>query len=487
MDLLFLSQRIYLGDGSDETLHGGIVVDTEGIIRRVLRTPQEVNTYLYNTESEAVYDFGDLLLMPGLIDANVHINEPGRKDWEGFATATKSAAAGGFTTIIDRPTNATPATVDVQALKAKTATARGKIYVDVGFWGGLVPNNADQLLPLLAAGVMGLQCTLCGSAPPVGDEFAAVDEAQLNAAIQLLDAAGESDAIIAFHAELPLGPGQGQGQGQALQADGDDCKSYRSFLATRPPEMEVAAVKMICQLAERHRGRRFHVLNVSSAATLPLLEASRERGARLSAETCPHYLTLCAEQVADCRTEFKTWPPIRERSNQQPLWQALLQPQHTLQQIASDHSAATPGARCLTYGRQRGDFGRAWPGISGLQLSLPAVWTQQRLTLRDVHRLMCQRPAELCGLGQFKGRIAEGYDADFCVWRPEEEFTVSPEELQGANRAGTAYAGQRLRGVVHATVVRGLHVYQQFEAFGQPLGKVLLRKSSRKVVKFVRL
>ncbi|KAH8292891.1 hypothetical protein KR044_004208 [Drosophila immigrans] len=487
MDLLFLSRRIYLGDGSHETpLHGGIVVDTDGIIRRVLRTPQDVNTYLYNTESEAVYDFGDLMLMPGLIDGNVHINEPGRKDWEGFATATKSAAAGGFTTIIDRPTNATPTTVNIQALKAKIATARGKIYVDVGFWGGLVPDNSDQLVPLLEAGVMGLQCTLCGSAPPVGEEFAAIDERQLRKAIKLLNEAAETDAIIAFHAELPLAP-------QALPPQGKESKCYRSFLATRPPEMELSAIKLICQLAEQHPQRRFHVMNLSCAQALPLLQASQQHGAQLTAETCPHYLTLCAEQVSDCHTEFKTWPPIRERCNQLPLWQELLRSKGALQLIASDHSAATPGARCLTYGRQRGDFTNAWPGISSLQLSLPIVWThgqqleQQRLTLQDVHRLMCLEPAELCGLGKFKGRIAEGYDADFCVWNPDEEFTVSQDELHAANKSATPYAEQRLRGVVHATVVRGLHVYQQFEGFGQPLGKVLLRKSSRKVVKFVRL
>ncbi|XP_062140526.1 LOW QUALITY PROTEIN: allantoinase [Drosophila sulfurigaster albostrigata] len=496
MDLLFLSRRIYLGDGSHETpLHGGIIVDTEGIIRRVLRTPQEVNTYLYNTESEAVYDFGDLMLMPGLIDANVHINEPGRKDWEGFVTATKSAAAGGFTTIIDRPTNATPTTINVQALKAKTATARGKIYVDVGFWGGLVPGNSDQLLPLLAAGVMGLQCTLCGSAPPVGDEFAAINERQLSEAIKLLNEAAETEALIAFHAELPQQQQQQQPP-QTTQSNATESKSYHSFLTTRPPQMELSAIKLICQLAEQQPQRRFHVMNLSCAAALPLLQQSQQRGAQLTAETCPHYLALCAEDIDDCHTEFKTWPPIRERSNQLPLWQALLQPAGgALQLIASDHSAATPGARCLTYGRQRGDFINAWPGISSLQLSLPIVWTrgqqleqlEERLTLADVHRLMCWEPAKLCGLEKFKGRIAEGYDADFCIWNPDEEFTVSQDAMHAANKSASPYAGQRLRGVVHATVVRGLHVYQQFEGFGQPLGKVLLRKSSRKVVKFVRL
>ncbi|XP_001354352.1 allantoinase [Drosophila pseudoobscura] len=488
MDLLFLSRRIFLGDGSHEApLHGGIVVDTQGIIRLVLRSPQEVNSYLYNIESEAVYDFGDLVLMPGLIDANVHINEPGRKDWEGFVTATKAAAAGGFTTIIDRPSNASPPTVSVASLKAKTATARGKIYVDVGFWGGIVPGNGDQLAPLLAAGVMGLQCTLCGSAPPVGEEFPSIDGALLEEVLQRLEAENEDEGVIAVHAELPLAVD--------IPVDNDATKKYGSFLVTRPPAMEVAAMQQLSRLAQRYPRRRLHALNVSSAEVLATAEACQRAGGQLTVETCPHYLALSAEEVPECGTEFKTWPPIRERSNQERLWRAL-RPGGVIRMIASDHSPATPGVRCLTGGRGRGNFLKAWPGINSLQLSLPVVWTagggrggardDLPLSLADLHRLMCWQPAELCGLDRFKGRITEGYDGDFCIWSPEEEFTATPEELYTATKA-TPYAGRRLRGVVHATVVRGLHVYQQFEGFGQPLGKVLLRKSSRKVVKFVRM
>ncbi|BFG00077.1 allantoinase [Drosophila madeirensis] len=489
MDLLFLSRRIFLGDGSHEApLHGGIVVDTQGIIRRVLRSAQEVNTYLYNIESEAVYDFGDLVLMPGFIDANVHINEPGRKDWEGFVTATKAAAAGGFTTIVDRPANATPPTISVASLKSKTNTARGKIYVDVGFWGGIVPGNRDQLAPLLAAGVLGLQCTLFGSAPPVGEEFAAVDEAQLEEALQRLEMENEDEGVIAVHAELPLPVD--------IPADEEASREYASFLVTRPPSMEVSAMQLLGRLAQRYPRRRLHALNVSSAKALAPAEACQRAGGQLTVGTCPHYLALSAEEVPKCGTEFKTWPPIRERSNQERLWRAL-RPGGAIQMIASDHSPATPGLRCLTGGRGRGNFLKAWPGINSLQLSLPAVWTalggggggtsqDLSLSLADLHRLMCWQPAQLCGLGRFKGRIAEGYDGDFCIWSPEEEFTAVPEELYTATKA-TPYAGRRLRGVVHATVVRGLHVYQMFEGFGQPLGKVLLRKSSRKVVKFVRM
>ncbi|KAH8408925.1 hypothetical protein KR009_003759 [Drosophila setifemur] len=493
MDLLFLSRRIFLGDGiHEELIHGGIIVDTQGIIRRVLLSPQEVNTYLYNTESEAVYDFGDLLLMPGLIDPNVHINEPGRKDWEGFVTATKAAAAGGFTTIVDRPTNASPPTVSVAGLKAKTSLARGKIYVDVGFWGGLIPGNLDQLAPLLAAGVMGIQCSLCGSAPPVDGEFPAVNEEQLEEALQRLSMEqNEGEGILAVHAELPSPRNREEKEEEEVEQP----REYKSFLATRPPAMEVSGMQLVCRQASRHPRRRIHVLNVSSGECLPLAVATQKQNqGQLTLETCPHYLSLGAEEVPECGTEFKTWPPIRERANQELLWRAL-KPGGAIRMIGSDHSPATPGARASTCGKGRGNFLRAWPGINSLQLSLPVVWTAsgqrsaqgcEGLSLGDIHRLMCLEPAQLCGLSTFKGRIAEGYDADFCVWNPEEEFTAGPELLYTATKA-TPYAGRRLRGVVHATVVRGLHVYQQFEGFGQPLGKVLLRKSSRKLVKFVRL
>ncbi|XP_017002412.2 allantoinase [Drosophila takahashii] len=485
MDLLFLSRRIFLGDGSHNSLiHGGIIVDTEGIIRKVLRSPQEVNTYLYNTESESVYDFGDLVLQPGLIDPNVHINEPGRKDWEGFVSATKAAAAGGFTTIIDRPTNAAPPTVSVAHLKAKTSTARGKIYVDVGFWGGLVPGNGDQLAPLLAAGVMGLQCTLCDPASPVDQEFPAVNEAQLEEALCRLEKdQDEGETVVAVHAELPL-------SGEIQPNEEAPPREYGTFLATRPPQMEILATQMLCRLSQRHPRLKLHILNASSGQCLPLVAECRRQGGQISLDTCPHYLHLAAEEVPECGTEFKTWPPIRERGNQEALWLGL-QMGGAIRMIGSDHSPATPGARALTCGRGRGNFLKAWPGINSLQLSLPVVWTaaNQRgsaLTIADIHRLMCEEPAKLCGLSASKGRIAEGYDADFCVWSPEEEFTVGPEQLYTATKA-TPYAGRRLRGVVHATVVRGLHVYQQFEGFGQPLGKVLLRRSGRKLVKFVRM
>ncbi|XP_011178897.1 allantoinase [Zeugodacus cucurbitae] len=474
MDLLFLSKRIFLGT-EQGFLNGGIIVDTEGIIRKILRTAQEVNTYVYNTESEAVYDFGDKVLMPGLIDANVNVSEPGRKDWEGFVTATKAAAAGGFTTIIDRPTNTIPPTTSVAALKTKSGVARGKIYVDVGFWGGLVPENAKEAEPLLGAGVIGLQCTLSPTPAPVGDAFPAINRKELEEVIEKL----EDGTVVAFNAELPLKT--------HIAPDEEEPKKYESFSRTRPAEMEVNAVQLISQLATAYKGKHMHIMNVSSADVLPIVAQCKRAGANLTVETCPHYLTLCAEQIEDCHTEFKAQPPIRSKSNQPALWDALKN--GCVDIIASNHSPATPGVKCLNYGRARGNFLNAWPGVSSLQLGLSVVWTHcqtQGLGMEHIYRLMCQNPAVLCGLSSFKSKIEEGYDADFCIWDPEEEFSVSADMLFSTNKA-TPYMDQRLRGVVHATVVRGLHVYQQYEGFGQPLGKVLLRKTTKKIVKFVRM
>uniref|UniRef100_A0A1A9W346 allantoinase n=1 Tax=Glossina brevipalpis TaxID=37001 RepID=A0A1A9W346_9MUSC len=472
MDLLFMSKRIYLGT-KEGFINGGIIVSEDGIIKKVMHTPQEVNSYLYNTESQAVFDFENMVLMPGLIDVNVHINEPGRKDWEGFSNATKAAAAGGFTTIIDRPTNAVPPTTSLAGLKAKISTARGKIFVDIGFWGGLIPENSQELLPLLRAGVMGLQCSLSRTAEPVNKEFPAITTEQLNNILSKLD----DDIVIAIHAESALP--------QPIAANENEPKCYESFLRTRPSRMEINAVQAITELALKHRKKHFHLLNLSSSEVLCLIKDSKEKGAQLTAETCPHYLSLAAEDIEDGHTEFKTQPPIRAKSNQPALWEAIKN--GCLDIIASDHSPATAGPKCLTCGRSRGNFLNAWPGISSLQLGLSIVWTHcQRygLGMQHIYKSMCENPALLCGLERFKGKIAEGYDADFCIWDPDEEFQVSPDMLQSANKS-TPYANQRLRGVVHATVVRGLHVYQQYESFGQPLGKILLRKTSQKIVKFV--
>ncbi|XP_075159253.1 allantoinase [Haematobia irritans] len=472
MDLLFLSKRIYLGT-EEGFMHGGIIVNSEGTIKKVLRSVQEVNSYLYNIESEAVFDFENMVLMPGLIDVNVHINEPGRKDWEGFLNATKAAAAGGFTTIIDRPTNSIPPTTSMTALKAKLCTARGKIYVDVGFWGGLNTKDWSEMPALIAGGVIGLQCTLVDSPEPVGKEYPAITKEQLEAVLQKVD----DNVLIAVHAEEPLTI--------PIRANEDTPKSYESFLRTRPAVMEVNAVRTIGELAIKHKKKQFHLLNLSANEVMPIIKDCRSKGAKITAETCPHYLSIAAEDIEDCHTEFKTHPPIRARSNQAPLWESVKT--GTIDIIASDHSPATPGPKCLTYGKTRGNFLNAWPGISSLQLGLSVMWTncqKHGLGMQHIYKTMCENPAILCGLENSKGKIIEGYDADFCIWDPDAEFEVHADMLYSTNKA-TPYMNQRLRGVVHATVVRGLHVYQDNEGFGQPLGKIVLRKNVKKIVKFM--
>ncbi|XP_055912602.1 allantoinase [Eupeodes corollae] len=471
MDILFISKRIYLGKG-DGFMNGGIIVSTEGIIQRILKSSQEVNSYMYNNESESVIDFENMVLMPGLIDTNVHINEPGRKDWEGFLTATKAAAAGGFTTIIDRATNSIPPTTSAANLKTKTSIARGKIYVDIGFWGGIVPGNFHELAELASCGVIGFQCSLCPTNLP---EFEHLTKEQVEEAIGKLD----DGAIIAFHAEFQ--------SSTIAKPNEDNVKSYETFLKTRPSSMEIEAVNWVANLAENNKKKHFHILNLSSGETIPIIKKSQKNKANLTAETCHHYLALCAEDVEDCHTEFKTCPPIRPKANQDLLWKAIQD--KTINMVVSDHSPATPGVKCLNYGKTRGDFLQAWPGVASLQFGLSIFWTHCReygLELEDVCRVMCESQANMCGIQNFKGKIEEGYDADFCVWDPEEEFLVSPEIIQFRNKANP-YMNKKLRGVVHATVVRGLHVFQKYEGFGQPLGKVILRKINKKVVKFVRL
>ncbi|KAL5275574.1 hypothetical protein ACFFRR_001444 [Megaselia abdita] len=467
MDILFLSSRLFLGenDGPD-FINGGIIVTTEGKIRKILRGAGEVNSYVYTHESEAVFDFEDKVLMPGLIDVNVHISEPGRNDWEGFSCATKAAAAGGITTILDRPQYSVPFTTSLENLKCKVTTARGKLFVDVGFWGGLIDNNSKDIEKMVQSGVMGIQCSMC----PLED-FPATSSEEIEKVLPLLD-----DHILAVHTELPLQ--------KPINPNPLEPKMYKTFLDTRPESMEINAVKQICKIAENHTKTKFHIMNLSSSKTLTLMEASKKKGANISVETCPHYLFFNAESIPELRTEFKCLPPIRTSPNNDNLWEAIKTKQIDI--ISSNHCPCTNSAKCLSFGKNRGNFIDAFPGVSSLQFSLPAFWTKARehgLGIRDVYRLLCANPAKLCGIDSFKGKIKEDYDADFCIWDPEVEFKVTPDINHSQNKPNP-YMDMTLYGRVHATVVRGLHVYQLDEGFGQPLGKVVQRKSFKKIVKF---
>ncbi|MFI1159480.1 allantoinase AllB [Streptomyces sioyaensis] len=395
-------------------------------------------------------DFGDDALLPGLVDTHVHVNDPGRTEWEGFWTATRAAAAGGITTLVDMPLNSLPPTTTTAHLDTKRAVARGKAHVDVGFWGGAIPGNVKDLRPLHDAGVFGFKCFL---SPSGVDEFPAVDQEQLAAALGEIAGFG---GLLIVHAEDP---------GHLDAAPVPHGPKYADFLASRPRISENDAIAGLIALAAR-LGARVHVLHLSSGDALPLIAAAKREGVRLTVETCPHFLTLAAEEIPDGATEFKCCPPIREAGNQDALWAGLAD--GTIDCIVSDHSPSTADLKTA-------DFGAAWGGISSLQLGLPAIWTAARARghrLDDVVRWMATAPAALAGLAR-KGAIEPGRDADFAVLAPEETFTVDPQALQHRNKI-TAYAGKTLCGVVRSTWLRGRQINDGATLAG-PTGELLQR------------
>jgi allantoinase len=389
----------------------------------------------------------DEVLLPGLVDTHVHVNEPGRTEWEGFASATAAAAAGGVTTIVDMPLNAIPPTTTVANLRAKQEVARGKVQVDVGFWGGAVPGNLADLGPLHRAGVFGFKCFLLDSGVA---EFGHLEPEAFGLAMAETARLG---ALLIVHAE----------DGSLIDDRALDGRHYAGFLASRPRAAEEAAIGLVIDGA-RATGGRAHVVHLSDADAVPLLRAARADGVDISVETCPHYLTFDAEHVPDGATELKCCPPIREAANREALWAALAGGDIDL--VVSDHSPCTADLKH----RDVGDFGAAWGGIASVQLGLPAVWTAARArgrSLVDVVRWMATAPAGRVGLAH-KGRIALGADADLVRFAPEQEFTVDVDRLLHRNPV-SPYAGRRLAGEVRATWLRGVPVD------GTPRGQLLER------------
>ena len=384
-------------------------------------------------------DAGDDVVMPGVVDTHVHVNEPGRTAWEGFETATRAAAAGGVTTILDMPLNAVPATTTAAALGAKRDAARGKTHVNVEYIGGVVPGNAGELDALRDAGVRAFKCFL---SPSGVDEFPNVNEEELRAAFPVLARLG---LPLMVHAEDPA---------CLLDAPPGGSRSHAAWLASRPVAAERSAIALLVRLMERWP-TPVHVVHVSSARSLDLVRDARARGLPLTAETCPHYLTFAAEEIPDGATEYKCAPPIRGRDEREGLWRALLDGDLAL--VASDHSPCPPDMK----GAERGDFFAAWGGIASLQLALPAVWTGARARGAGVERVaewMCAAPARLAGLGTRRGALAAGLDADVVVWSPEATFAVDPARLLHRHPV-TPYAGRTLSGVVRATYVAGRRVH----------------------------
>lgn len=401
------------------------------------------------------------VVMPGLVDTHVHINEPGRTEWEGFASATRAAAAGGVTTIVEMPLNSIPPTTTLENFQKKLAAADGQCSVDVGFWGGVVPGNTRELSRLHEAGVLGFKCFLIHSGV---DEFPNVTESDLREAMPELARLG---AVLIVHAEVP------EAIDEALKEDGGgqaDPRKYSTFLKSRPREAENEAVQLMIRLS-RETGGRVHIVHHSSADALPALRQARAEGLALTIETCPHYLCFAAEDIPDGATEFKCCPPVRERENREELWGAL--DEGLIEMVVSDHSPCPPGMKCLG----TGNFMEAWGGISSLQLRLPVMWTLARergYSLNHLAEWLCRAPAKLVGLDKRKGAIAAGCDADLIVWNPHATFRVEPAMLHHRHKL-TPYAGQTFSGVVETTYLRGEKIYEDEKFSEKPAGVMLKR------------
>ncbi|WP_051476697.1 allantoinase AllB [Arthrobacter sp. Br18] len=393
----------------------------------------------------------DETLLPGLVDSHVHVNEPGRTEWEGFASATRAAAAGGVTTIIDMPLNSIPPTVTVNALQQKRAAAESQAFVDVGFWGGAIPGNTSELRGLHDAGVFGFKCFLLHSGV---DEFPHLEADEMEADMAELKTL---DSLMIVHAE------DSRSIDRAPSAEGDQ---YTRFLASRPRGAENMAIAEVIERA-RWTGARAHILHLSSSDALPMIASAKRDGVKLTVETCPHYLTLLAEEIPNGATAFKCCPPIREAANRELLWKGL--EDGIIDCIVSDHSPSTLDLKDL----ENGDFGVAWGGVSSLQLGLSLIWTEARqrgIPLEQVVEWMSQRPAALARLTK-KGRLALGYDADFAVFAAEDSFIVDVNRLLHKNPI-SPYDKKPLVGVVRRTYLRGV------EIDGVTPGGRLLRRGS---------
>lgn len=426
------------------------VVVHEGKIQRVASWDDTAHP------NSDVQDVGDLFLLPGLVDTHVHINDPGRSDWEGFATATAAAAAGGVTTLMDMPLNSVPATNNPNALDRKRRAAEGRCHVDVGFLGGVVPGNFGQLQALWNAGVFGFKCFL---APSGVTEFQHVTAADLDKALPVLN---KLDAVLMAHCELP--------ERLVTRNPLPVTRHYADYEASRPVAAETEAVKLLMDLTRKH-GARSHVVHVSAAETIALLKQARDDGVALTGESCPHYLGLRAEEIPDGATEFKCAPPIRGKANQDGLWQGFVD--GVLSMIVSDHSPCPPSAKR----KDTGDFFAAWGGIASLELGLAVVVTELRhrsIAPDQLALWMAQAPAELVGVDDRKGAIKQGCDADFAILDPFATWTVDQATLQQRHKL-TPYHGRELVGRVQATYLRGKLIFAEGRMVGGPTGQLLSR------------
>lgn len=440
----FLSRRVVTPEGVRDA---AVLVQRE-LIRGVV-APERV------PDDAEIRDFGDLAILPGLVDSHVHLNDPGRAEWEGFETATRAAAAGGYTLLVDMPLNCLPGTTTEVALEAKRRAAQGRARVDWRTWGGVVADNQEHIEVLAHSGVAGFKCFLV---PPGVDGFTMVSEAQLRDALPHVARTG---LPLLVHAELP-----GPIDDATAQLADSDWSVYATYLQSRPDEAELAAIDLLLKLCREYHFR-LHIVHLSSARALPMLRAARSEGLPVSVETCPHYLHFAAETISNGSTLFKCAPPIRSAENREKLWEALSE--GIIDLVATDHSPCPPEMKRLA----EGNFQNAWGGIASLSLALPVMFTEGRsrgFGLEEIARWMAEAPAKLAGCEGSKGRIAVGCQADLVVFDDESEFVVTEERLPFRHRI-SPYRGETLQGAVKATYVRGIPVYVDGEFCGGPIGK----------------
>ncbi len=431
----------------------GTVLIKDGIISEVISGKLQ-------DQNIPIEDLNDLVVMPGIIDSHVHINEPGRAGWEGFETITKAAIAGGITALVDMPLNATPVTTSKETLKVKIDATKGKLYCNVGFWGGIVPENIDLLDELVTSGVLGIKAFLTHSGI---DDFPNVSITDLKKGLEILK---KHQVPLLAHAELDE-------IHDDLLAFENNPTNYNAYLKSRPKEWEDNAIDMLIQLCEEYQ-TPIHIVHLSSANSLDKIREARAKGLPLTVETCPQYLYFNAEDIPNKNTLFKCAPPIREKENNEKLWEAIKD--GTIDFIVTDHSPSTPELKEITSGNLK----LAWGGISSIQFSLPVIWTKAKergFSISDISSLMSTAISKFLRFDQSKGLIKEGYDADLVVWNPEQKFTVAKKDIHFRHKI-TPYEGEELTGVVKQTYVSGIKVFDQGEILASPVGEVMMNNKS---------